>query len=103
MALANRASFRRLSLVSLMSRSMSCVVTGAPFSMLAELPMTMASNLVARRPLASATSVCSEMSEDVSPVLPASDEYGPTSRREQESAHDHAQVAGIDVGKLGRQ
>jgi hypothetical protein len=71
--------------------------------MLAELPMTMASNLVARRPLASATSVCSEMSEDVSPVLPASDEHGPTCRREQESAHDHAQVAGIDVGKLGRQ
>jgi len=81
MALANRASFRRLSLVSRMSRPMSWVVTGAPFSMLAELPMTMASNLAARSALASATSVCSEMSEDVPPILPASDEYRPTRRR----------------------
>src|ERR1700682_1663412 len=86
-----------------MSRSMSWVVTGAPFSMLAELPMTTASSLTARSALASATSVFSEVSEDVAPILPARDEHGPTPRREEEAAHDHPQVAGIYRWKLGRQ
>src|SRR5690242_5946558 len=103
MTSANRASLRRFSLVSRMSRSMSCVVTGAPFSMLAELPMTMASSRARRRALASATSVFAEISEDVAAIVPPSDEHCAAQRREQEAAHDHPQIAGIHLWKLGRQ
>src|SRR5437879_1105037 len=71
--------------------------------MLAELPMTMASSLTARSALASATSGFSAMSGDVAPILPAGDEHGPARRREEETAHDHPQVAGIYRWKLGRQ
>jgi hypothetical protein len=69
----------------------------------AELPMTTAPSLTARSALASATSVFSEMSEDVAPILPAGDEHRPASRREEEAAHDHPQVAGIHRWKPGRQ
>src|SRR5712691_5269573 len=97
---ANRASFRRLGLVSRMSRSMSWVVTGAPFSMLAELPMTIASSLAVRSALASATSVRSESSEDVATVLPPPEEHGSARRRQEEAAHDQPEVAGIDLRDL---
>jgi hypothetical protein len=76
---------------------MSCVVTGAPFSMLAELPITTASSVATRSALARATSVCSEKSEDVSAVLPASDEHCPARGWQEQAAHDQPEVAGIDL------
>src|SRR5216684_800013 len=100
---ANRASFRRFGLVSRMSRSMTWVVTGAPFSMLAELPMTIASSLAARSALASATSVRSEISEDVASVLPPREEHSSARRRQQEAAHDQTEVAWIDLRQLWNQ
>src|SRR4051812_10394515 len=98
--LAKRASLRRFSPVSRMSRSMSCVVTGAPFSMLAELPMTMASSFAARRPRASARSVSWWRSEDVTAVLPAVDEDAALRRRKEQVADDAAQVHWIDLRQL---
>jgi hypothetical protein len=79
---------------------MSCVVTGAPFNMLAELPITTASSVATRRALATATSVSSEKSEDVSSVLPASDEHCPVRRRQEQAAHDQPEIARIDLRKL---
>src|SRR5438552_12597031 len=102
-AFANRMTLRRFSLVSRMSRSMSCVVTGDPFNMLAELPMMTACSLAVRKALASATRVCSEMSEDVSSILPLGDEHRPSRRRQQERTHDQRKVTGIDLRKLRRQ
>jgi len=69
--------------------------------MLAELPMTTASSLTARSPWASSTSVFSERSEDVAPVLPARDEHGPPGRGQEEATHDHPQISGIDRWKIG--
>src|SRR2546430_4589665 len=99
---AKRASFRRFAFVSRIRRSMSCVVTGAPFSMLAELPITTASSLATRSPLARATSVFSDRSEDVPPVLPPVDEYGATLRWQEQAAHDQVQIARIDPRELWR-
>ena len=72
---------------------MSCVVTGAPFSMLAELPITTASSLARRSALASATSVFSDRSEDVPAVLPLVDEHGAPLRRQEQAANDETQIA----------
>src|SRR5258708_149313 len=86
-----------------MSRSMPCVVTGAPFSMLAEFPMMMASSFALRSALARAISVFSEKSEDIATVLAASEEHGPAPRRQQEAADDQPQVARIQLRKLRRE
>ena len=97
---ANRASLRRFSFVSRINKSMSCVVTGAPFSMLAQFPMTTASSLAVRSARASATSVLSETSEDIPAVIPARDERRPTSGGEKQGTDDQTQVARIDLRKL---
>src|SRR5437762_3255479 len=49
------------------------------------------------------TSVFSERSEDIAPVLMASKEHGSTRRRQEQAAHDQTQVAWIQSGKLRRQ
>src|SRR2546423_7884819 len=87
---AKRASFRRFIFVSRIRRSMSCVVTGAPFSMLAELPITTASSLATRSALARATRVFPERSEDVPAVLPPVHEDGATLRWQEQAANDQA-------------
>src|SRR5437868_5146130 len=97
---AKRASFRRFAFVSRTRRSMSCVVTGAPFSMLAELPMTTASSLATRSALARATRVRSARSEDVSAVLPPGDEDRAPLVWQEQAAHDQAQITGVDPGDL---
>jgi len=79
---------------------MSCVVTGAPFSMLAELPMTTASSLATRSALARATRVRSARSEDVSAVLPPGDEDRAPLVWQEQAAHDQAQITGVDPGDL---
>src|SRR4051812_36172782 len=96
-SLAKRASLRRFNAVSRTRRSMSCVVTGAPFSMLAELPMTMASSRATRRALASSISVAPQGLEGVAAILPAAHEDGTTFRRQEQTANDQPQVAGIDL------
>src|SRR5204863_8946126 len=99
----DRASFRRFVFVSRMRRPMSWLVTAAPFSMLAELPMMIASSVAARSALASATSVFSEMSEDITPVLPPDEEHGTARGWQEKTANDQTQVAGIQLGKLWAQ
>src|SRR6267142_2784431 len=89
---ANRASLRRFTLVSRMRRSMSWVVTGAPFSMLAELPITTASSFATRSARASATRVFSERSEDVTTIPPTPDEDRTADRRQQQAPHEQPQV-----------
>src|SRR5689334_9746032 len=76
---------------------MSCVVTGAPFSMLAEFPITIASSFATRSALARATSVFSDRSEDVSAILSAGDEDRAPRRRKKQATNDQAQIAGIHV------
>src|SRR5438270_5589397 len=71
--------------------------------MLAELPMTMASSFAARSALASATSVFSERSEDITPVLPPDEEHGPARRWQEKAAHDQAQVARVQLGNVRAQ
>src|SRR5438105_14689221 len=71
--------------------------------MLAQLPITMASSFAARSAFASATSVFSEMSEDIPAVVPARDEHGPPRRRQKQAAHDQAQVSRIHAWKLRRE
>src|SRR5437763_17102732 len=95
---AKRASFRRFAFASRTRRSMSCVVTGAPFSMLAELPMTTASSLATRSALARATRVRSARSEDVSAVLPPGHEDRAPLAWQEQAAHDQAQPPGGDAG-----
>ena len=82
---------------------MSCVVTGAPFSMLAEFPITTASSLATRSARASATSVFSDRSEDVATVLPLVDEDRASPRGQKQAANDQAQIAGIDPRKPWRE
>jgi hypothetical protein len=82
---------------------MSCVVTGAPFNMLAELPMTTASSLATRSALARAMSVFSERSEDVPAVLALVDEHGAPFRRQEQAANDEAQIPRIDLRELWRE
>jgi hypothetical protein len=57
----------------------------------------------ARSAFASATSVFSEMSEDIPAVVPARNEHGPTRGRQEQTAHDQAQIARIHAWKLRRQ
>src|SRR5438128_10379067 len=71
--------------------------------MLAVSPITTASSFAARSALATATSVFSEMSEDIPTVVPARDEHGPTRWRQEQATHDQAQVARIHARKLRRQ
>src|SRR3954469_20524818 len=65
--------------------------------MLAALPMTTASSRTPRSALASARSVFSWSSEDVAAILPAGDEDRAARWRQQQAAHDHPQIARVDV------
>src|SRR5206468_4055249 len=69
----------------------------------AVLQITTASSLVFRSAIASATSVLSARSEDIGAVGTATDEHAALDGRQEHAAHDEAQVAGIDVRKLGRE